>query len=429
MAVAVTPALVPALADDGVEMEHDALVEDVGGEEVNDILRMGKARKLQDAQTLARKRLKNLAQQVQNVRKQKLALEEQLMKLRREETEKCQQLGEDKEALRLADAAYDEMVSSPLRVVEKAAAAIGHLAQRFAPTVATCLTHLRCAALAPLFNGDSAELEAWLQVHETRRQKKSKAKSKLVCIDQGLDVAMAYAWRGYDVVCFLDEDRAWPCHVYNQMYVKMGSALGATTSMRNFKCKPLQSVDPDRLGSVDPSQQQTLIYCCDSNHITDDLVSALSPASTIIADNHLVALEEKGAQFRARSEVGVICYTKCGTATPPVYPQVELAILILCRNRFSFKMWQAWSSKSSDAIGILAHTSGQRSAVPLEYRLVEQVPTSWGGIGCVYAEVRLLSEALRRYPNATHVAFLSESCVPMISCTQLLQKLKAQWHQ
>ena len=78
--------------------------------------------------------------------------------------EKCQQLGEGKEALRLADAAYDEMVSSPLRVVEKAAAAIGRPAQKFAPTVVTCLRHLRCAALAPLFNGDSAKLEAWLQV-------------------------------------------------------------------------------------------------------------------------------------------------------------------------------------------------------------------------------------------------------------------------
>ena len=143
----------------------------------------------------------------------------------------------------------------------------------------------------------------------------------------------------------------------------------------------------------------------------------------------LVVLPGRAKERTVSFSIGSWCDTKCGTATPPVYPQVELAILILCRNRFSFKMWQAWSSKSSDAIGILAHTSGQRSAVPLEYRLVEQVPTSWGGIGCVYAEVRLLSEALRRYPNATHVAFLSESCVPMISCTQLLQKLKAQWHQ
>jgi hypothetical protein len=91
---------------------------------------------------------------------------------------------------------------------------------------------------------------------------------------------------------------------------------------------------------------------------------------------------------------------------------VQLAILVLCRTRFGQKMWEAWKG-NSDKVGFLVHTSGNDSDVEAKYRLPTQVPTCWGGIGVVYAEVRLYREALVIFPKATHFAFLSESCLPI----------------
>eukprot|EP01047_Picozoa_sp_COSAG01_P053798 COSAG01_NODE_5807_length_4021_cov_30.092810_1_plen_208_part_00 len=55
------------------------------------------------------------------------------------------------------------------------------------------------------------------------------------------------------------------------------------------------------------------------------------------------------------------------------------------------------------------------------------MPTTWAGLGVVYAEVRLLFEAARRFPNASHFAFLSESCVPRRSCKDILRMLDSEW--
>jgi hypothetical protein len=55
MAVVVTPAPVPALADDIISMEHDVLVEDVGDEELNEVLRKGKARMLDSCRRRGRR--------------------------------------------------------------------------------------------------------------------------------------------------------------------------------------------------------------------------------------------------------------------------------------------------------------------------------------------------------------------------------------
>ena len=107
--------------------------------------------------------------------------------------------------------------------------------------------------------------------------------------------------------------------------------------------------------------------------------------------------------------------------------EVTLVICVLCRSGFSESLWQRWVGAHSDSIGILAHCSTPEQVSSQFISRKEPIPTVWAGIGLVYAEARLYTEALHKFPGAEHIAFVSETCAPVWNVEDLLNKLATDW--
>jgi hypothetical protein len=237
-----------------------------------------------------------------------------------------------------------------------------------------------------------------------------------------LDVAIAYAWHGYDVIALVDSDVS--VELIQKCYTDVGVNLGATTAPSRFQCRNIGAgVNISVCDTGNPVLQKVVIYVSSGMfpHV-QDIPELLPPKSVIVSP---VSLELQ--KYSPKSIGRGYEYTKMGVATAPCYPDAKLAVLVLCVNSFGHKMWEEWGGTD---IGILAHSSFKDKNyddVPVKYRVNKQVPTTWAGLGVVYAEVRLLFEAARRFPNASHFAFLSESCVPRRSCKDILRMLDSEW--
>jgi hypothetical protein len=99
-----------------------------------------------------------------------------------------------------------------------------------------------------------------------------------------------------------------------------------------------------------------------------------------------------------------------------VGPIGKIAFLFLTRgDHFHARMWEEYWQGHEGSYSIYAHSAERRKLARgwlRDAQISENIPTAWGDISLVRAELALLKEALRNGDNS-HFVFLSESCVPI----------------
>ncbi|MBB5353725.1 hypothetical protein HNR46_003986 [Haloferula luteola] len=109
-------------------------------------------------------------------------------------------------------------------------------------------------------------------------------------------------------------------------------------------------------------------------------------------------------------------------------PKPTIAFLFLTRGEMNHPgIWQEYLDVAGDHARIYAHTKSLDSlpagSFLLDAQINERMPTAWGAFSLVEATLAMIRAALED-PAVTHVALVSESCVPVRPFSSLARSLR-----
>jgi|LauGreDrversion4_2_1035121.scaffolds.fasta_scaffold121619_2 hypothetical protein len=104
--------------------------------------------------------------------------------------------------------------------------------------------------------------------------------------------------------------------------------------------------------------------------------------------------------------------------TSPYKPKVALCFLVYDRI-VQESVWNSWLAGQGDYYSVYIHSKEplQINMPDVKYQVIPRVPTGWGTLGLVNAELKLFEAALEEHTNAKFV-LVSGDCVP----------IKPAWH-
>jgi hypothetical protein len=142
-----------------------------------------------------------------------------------------------------------------------------------------------------------------------------------------------------------------------------------------------------------------------------------APSPAIYVGRHKALLEEYVSAPTS--------YRRSTLSTPP-----RVALLFIILDEFPLEaVWRAWAGDRSDVVFIFhAKTPKKVTSEWVRARLVNHArkspaPPQWGSLELAQVMCYLLRVALGARPSATHFAFASESCVPIVSCHNFVDEI------
>lgn len=103
---------------------------------------------------------------------------------------------------------------------------------------------------------------------------------------------------------------------------------------------------------------------------------------------------------------------------------MRLGVLFLAREGVAhMELWEQWRSEARLEIVFLVHTKGRTPRSSDVYNIAVRVPTRYGHLSIVHAEIELIKEAVRR--DCTHCVLVSGDTVPLHAPESVVERIGA----